>query len=48
LFRDYFVLLLRLLFHEDVFMQWFAGAGLVIVGVFILSKSSIEEKQNSN
>jgi hypothetical protein len=29
-------------------MQWFAGASLIILGVFILSKSSIEKKQNSD
>uniref|UniRef100_A0A453J157 Uncharacterized protein n=1 Tax=Aegilops tauschii subsp. strangulata TaxID=200361 RepID=A0A453J157_AEGTS len=29
-------------------IQWFAGASLIILGVFILSKSSIEEKVNSD
>nr|CAB3497213.1 unnamed protein product [Digitaria exilis] len=32
----------------DTEKNWFAGASLIILGVFILSKSSIEEKQNSD
>ncbi|KAL6589370.1 hypothetical protein ACP70R_013105 [Stipagrostis hirtigluma subsp. patula] len=36
------------LFDEPLPSKWFAGAGLIILGVFILSKSSIEEKQNSD
>ncbi|KAJ1298996.1 hypothetical protein BS78_01G497200 [Paspalum vaginatum] len=36
------------LFHEPLPSKWFAGASLIILGVFILSKSSIEEKQNSD
>ena len=27
-------------------LQWFAGALLIVVGVVILSKSSIEQKEN--
>uniref|UniRef100_A0A804RB61 EamA domain-containing protein n=1 Tax=Zea mays TaxID=4577 RepID=A0A804RB61_MAIZE len=36
------------LFDEPLPSKWFAGASLIIFGVFILSKSSIEEKQNSD
>ncbi|XP_052114635.1 uncharacterized protein LOC107482264 isoform X2 [Arachis duranensis] len=31
-------------FHESLSPQWFAGALLIIIGVVILSKSSVEEK----
>ncbi|XP_062209716.1 uncharacterized protein LOC133911479 [Phragmites australis] len=34
------------LFDEPLPSKWFVGASLIILGVFILSKSSIEEKQN--
>lgn len=36
------------LFQEPLPSKWFAGASLIILGVFILSKSSIEEKVNSD
>lgn len=32
------------LFEEALSFQWFAGALLIVIGVFILSKSSIEKK----
>ncbi|PON70775.1 cell growth defect protein [Parasponia andersonii] len=32
------------LFQEPLSFQWFAGAMLIVVGVLILSKSSIEKK----
>uniref|UniRef100_A0A0E0K879 EamA domain-containing protein n=1 Tax=Oryza punctata TaxID=4537 RepID=A0A0E0K879_ORYPU len=36
------------LFEEPLPSKWFVGASLIIVGVFILSKSSIEKKLNSD
>ncbi|XP_065881838.1 uncharacterized protein [Euphorbia lathyris] len=33
-----------ILFEEDLSAQWFAGALLIVIGVVILSKSSIEQK----
>ncbi|XP_050227903.1 uncharacterized protein LOC126677363 [Mercurialis annua] len=33
-----------LLFNETLSAQWFAGALLIVIGVVILSKSSIEQK----
>ncbi|XP_047083959.1 uncharacterized protein LOC124695114 [Lolium rigidum] len=36
------------LFQEPLPSKWFGGASLIILGVFILSKSSIEKKQNSD
>ncbi|XP_058735848.1 uncharacterized protein LOC131607915 [Vicia villosa] len=35
-------------FHESLSFQWFAGALLIIIGVIILSNSSIEEKVSSD
>ncbi|KAI4336811.1 hypothetical protein L6164_015291 [Bauhinia variegata] len=32
------------LFDESLSFQWFAGALLIVIGVIVLSKSSIEEK----
>ncbi|KAJ4954970.1 hypothetical protein NE237_011753 [Protea cynaroides] len=37
-----------LLFEESLSPQWFAGATLIVLGVFILSKSSIEKKVHSD
>ncbi|KAL2892832.1 Transmembrane protein 42 [Bienertia sinuspersici] len=34
------------LFGEALPTKWFAGAALIVVGVFILTKSSIEKKEN--
>lgn len=34
------------LFKEPLPSRWFAGALLIILGVFVLSKSSIERKPN--
>ncbi|XP_071733205.1 uncharacterized protein [Rutidosis leptorrhynchoides] len=36
------------LFEEPLPLKWFAGALLIVVGVFILSRSSIEEKTNTD
>ncbi|XP_020095216.1 uncharacterized protein LOC109714898 [Ananas comosus] len=36
------------LFEERLPARWFAGAALIIVGVLILSKSSVEQKSNSD
>ncbi|XP_047179154.1 uncharacterized protein LOC124845990 isoform X1 [Vigna umbellata] len=36
------------LFRESLSFQWFAGAILIIIGVVILSNSSIEEKVNTD
>ncbi|KAM0035755.1 putative transmembrane protein [Helianthus debilis subsp. tardiflorus] len=36
------------LFQEPLSPKWFAGALLIVVGVFILSKSSVEEKTNKD
>ncbi|KAI3684935.1 hypothetical protein L6452_34164 [Arctium lappa] len=36
------------LFDEPLSFKWFAGALLIVVGVFILSKSSIEEKTSTD
>ncbi|XP_076943665.1 uncharacterized protein LOC143613983 [Bidens hawaiensis] len=33
------------LFEEPLSPKWFAGALLIVVGVFILSKSSVEEEK---
>ncbi|XP_004504326.1 uncharacterized protein [Cicer arietinum] len=35
-------------FHESLSFQWLAGAVLIIIGVIILSNSSIEEKVSSD
>ncbi|KAE9602973.1 hypothetical protein Lal_00049651 [Lupinus albus] len=35
-------------FHESLSLQWFAGALLIIMGVVILSKSSIETKVSTD
>ncbi|CAK7346254.1 unnamed protein product [Dovyalis caffra] len=34
------------LFNETLSVQWFAGALLIVIGVVILSKSSIEGKES--
>ncbi|XP_045821159.1 uncharacterized protein LOC123914172 [Trifolium pratense] len=36
------------LFQESLSFQWFAGALLIIIGVIILSNSSIEKKVSSD
>ncbi|KAK1427266.1 hypothetical protein QVD17_15949 [Tagetes erecta] len=36
------------LFEEPLSPKWFAGALLIVAGVFILSKSSVEEKTNKD
>ncbi|KAK9165248.1 hypothetical protein Scep_000439 [Stephania cephalantha] len=36
------------LFGEVLSAKWFAGASLIVVGVFILSKSSVARKQSSD
>ncbi|KAK9073280.1 hypothetical protein SSX86_007604 [Deinandra increscens subsp. villosa] len=36
------------LFEEPLSLKWFAGALLIVVGVFILSKTSIEEKTSKD
>ncbi|OVA12608.1 Drug/metabolite transporter [Macleaya cordata] len=36
------------LFDEPLSAQWFAGALLVVLGVFVLSKSSVEKKASSD
>ncbi|KAL6995785.1 hypothetical protein U1Q18_005921 [Sarracenia purpurea var. burkii] len=36
------------LFEEALSFQWFAGALLIVVGVFVLNKSSIEGKTHSD
>ncbi|XP_034675163.1 uncharacterized protein LOC117906292 [Vitis riparia] len=36
------------LFKEALPFQWFAGALLIVIGVFILSKSSIERKASTD
>ncbi|CAL5383498.1 unnamed protein product [Camellia sinensis] len=36
------------LFEESLSFQWFAGAVLIVIGVLVLSKSSIEEKTHSD
>ena len=33
---------------QCAFLQWFAGAMLIVVGVLILSKSSIEKKESAD
>ncbi|KAK7400122.1 hypothetical protein VNO78_11322 [Psophocarpus tetragonolobus] len=35
-------------FHESLSFQWFAGALLIIIGVVILSNSSIETKASTD
>ena len=35
-------------FHESLSFQWFAGAILIIIGVVILSNSSIEKKVSTD
>ncbi|XP_020215799.1 uncharacterized protein LOC109799616 isoform X2 [Cajanus cajan] len=35
-------------FHESLSFQWFAGALLIIIGVVILSNSSIEKKASTD
>ncbi|KAH7686745.1 Multidrug resistance efflux transporter EmrE domain-containing protein [Dioscorea alata] len=37
-----------ILFEEPLPSKWFAGAICIIIGVFILSKSSIERKSSSD
>nr|GMD98440.1 Drug/metabolite transporter [Ipomoea batatas] len=36
-----------LLFKEPLPLQWFAGAALIVAGVFVMSKSSIESKTHT-
>ncbi|KAL7244881.1 hypothetical protein ACSBR2_000261 [Camellia fascicularis] len=36
------------LFEESLSFQWFAGALLIVIGLLVLSKSSIEEKTHSD
>eukprot|EP00268_Persea_americana_P017044 TRINITY_DN18149_c0_g1_i1.p1 TRINITY_DN18149_c0_g1~~TRINITY_DN18149_c0_g1_i1.p1 ORF type:complete len:118 (-),score=16.68 TRINITY_DN18149_c0_g1_i1:516-869(-) len=36
------------LFGEPLSSRWFAGALLIVLGVFVLSKSSIEKKPSSD
>lgn len=36
------------LFEEALPLQWFAGALLIVIGVFVLSRSSIEEKTRTD
>ncbi|PIA57226.1 hypothetical protein AQUCO_00600156v1 [Aquilegia coerulea] len=36
------------LFNEAVSTKWFAGALLIVLGVLILSKSSVEKKESSD
>ncbi|KAI3738043.1 hypothetical protein L2E82_28061 [Cichorium intybus] len=36
------------LFDEPISLKWFAGALLIVVGVFILSRSSNEEKKSKD
>lgn len=36
------------LFGETLSTKWFTGALLIVVGVFILTKSSIEKKENTD
>ncbi|KAL5778148.1 hypothetical protein ACOSP7_011074 [Xanthoceras sorbifolium] len=36
------------LFEEALSFQWFAGALLIVIGVLILSKSSVELKTNTD
>ncbi|KAM7518192.1 hypothetical protein LguiB_017154 [Lonicera macranthoides] len=36
------------LFEEALPFQWFAGAILIVIGVLVLSKSSIEEKSRTD
>ncbi|XP_060199784.1 uncharacterized protein LOC132628094 [Lycium barbarum] len=37
-----------LLFREPLPVQWFAGASLIVLGVIVLSKSSIEKKPHTS
>lgn len=37
-----------LLFQEPLPIQWFAGASLIVLGVIVLSKSSIEKKTHAS
>ncbi|XP_019244943.1 PREDICTED: uncharacterized protein LOC109224843 isoform X1 [Nicotiana attenuata] len=37
-----------LLFQEPLPIQWFAGAALIVLGVIVLSKSSIEKKSHTS
>ncbi|KMT20521.1 hypothetical protein BVRB_1g005050 [Beta vulgaris subsp. vulgaris] len=36
------------LFGETLSTKWFTGAFLIVVGVFILTKSSLEKKENTD
>ncbi|EYU38845.1 hypothetical protein ABFS82_03G066800 [Erythranthe guttata] len=36
------------LFEEALPVKWFAGAALIVIGVVVLSKSSIEKKTHSS
>lgn len=36
------------LFEEALSFRWFAGAMLIVVGVLVLSKSSIERKESTD
>ncbi|CAN4093948.1 unnamed protein product [Withania somnifera] len=36
------------LFGEPLPIQWFAGASLIVLGVIVLSKSSIEKKTHTS
>nr|GMD99289.1 Drug/metabolite transporter [Ipomoea batatas] len=37
-----------LLFKEPLPLQWFAGAALIVAGVFVMTKSSIESKTHTS
>lgn len=36
-----------LLFGEELSTKWFAGALLIVIGVFVLTKSSMEKKEHT-
>ncbi|GFP95188.1 hypothetical protein PHJA_001663200 [Phtheirospermum japonicum] len=36
------------LFDEALPAKWFAGAAMIVIGVIVLSKSSIEEKTHTS
>ncbi|KAG6435360.1 hypothetical protein SASPL_100235 [Salvia splendens] len=37
-----------ILFNESLPLKWFAGAVLIVIGVVVLSKSSIEKKAHTS
>ncbi|KAG6432062.1 hypothetical protein SASPL_103635 [Salvia splendens] len=37
-----------ILFNESLPLKWFAGAALIVIGVVVLSKSSIEKKAHTS